>query len=114
MKLTKEALKKIIKEELDNIGEIEVGDAEIDPSAGELPDHVDIVNDLINAMSAAGKKWLSMASRGQTPETIEKLEIIFNKMENYLLRAGYDRQAFQSKGAYDVMKEDKKSPSKRK
>tara|TARA_X000001388_G_C2219939_1_gene118843 strand:+ start:392 stop:706 length:315 start_codon:yes stop_codon:yes gene_type:complete len=99
MKLTKEQLKKIIQEELNNMGEVKVGDYELDPGQGDTPDRFDIVNDLRNAMLVAGKKWVKMASKGQTPEASEKFETIYDILENGLLKA--------DGRAYDFMKENK-------
>jgi len=97
--ITKEDIQKMVQEELDNIGEVKVGDYELDPGQGDMPDRFDIVNDLKNAMLAAGKKWVKMASKGQTPEAAEKFEIIYDMLENGLLKA--------DQAAYDIMKEKK-------
>ena len=99
MKLTKEQLKKIIQEELNNMGEVKVGEYELDPGQGDTPDRFDIVNDLRDAMLVAGKKWVKMASKGQTPEASEKFETIYDILENGLLKA--------DQRAYDFMKENK-------
>jgi uncharacterized membrane protein len=120
MKITTKQLQRIIREELANLSEITVGDHDIDPGAGELPDHIDIVNDLINAMTGAGKQWLQMATKGQAPAEAAKYEQIFSMLEDALIKAAQSPSAHEDpsqsarKGVYNVMKESKKKNRSRK
>ncbi len=115
MKLTTKQLQRIIREELSNLSEIGVGGYEFDGTAeGGLPDRFDIVNDLIDAMSAAGKEWLAMATKGQTPEAAAKYQEAYDIIEDALIKSAQSPLAHEKQvpGAYDAMKESKSKKRK--
>ena len=122
MKLTTKQLQRIIREELTNLSEkTYVGGGHIDTEEGELPDHIDIVNDLVDAMSAAGKEWLAMATKGQTPEAAAKYEQAYDILEDALITGAQSKGEYKwddsettkrIPGAYDAMRESKSIKSR--
>ena len=84
MKLTTAKLRQIIKEELN---EIEIGGEEIQPQYDERPDQYDIVNDLVETMAQAGKRWAQDFGKNQTPEMAAKFEMFADKLEDALIQA---------------------------
>ena len=118
MKITKKQLHKLIQEEIATMSsETSIEEQKRAPVPGNAGVQ-DMIHDLVDAMMQTGQKWLTMASRGQTPETAEKLEQVLDLLEqglkSQLAPVGYDDDegTYAKKGAFAAMDADRRNPTR--